>query len=99
MTSQLKQTEKAFERAVVEYAELNGWLVYHTQDSRRSNSGFPDLTLVRGDRLVFAELKADRGRLSDAQVDWVHALDLVEHVQAGVFRPSMWSEIEKVLAR
>lgn len=99
MTTQLKQSEREFERAVVEYAKLSGWKVFHPFDSRRSEPGWPDLTLVRADRLVFAELKAERGRLSNAQVDWIHALDLVEHVEVGVFRPSMWPEIKRVLSR
>lgn len=114
-----KQTERQFERAVVEYAELNGWLVYHTYDSRRSNPGFPDLVMVhRGEsdtvprkcRLVFAELKAERGRTSLAQAEWLEALGRIAAVggasinwtpklQVYLWRPSLWPEIEKVLAR
>ena len=43
-------TEKAFQTAVVELAELCGWKVYHTYDSRRSAPGFPDLVLGPGNR-------------------------------------------------
>lgn len=82
-TAQLQQTEAQFEQAVVEYAKLAGWKAFHPFDSRRSEPGFPDLTLVRGDRLVFAELKAEQGRLSNAQVNWMHALDLASGARRG----------------
>lgn len=99
-----KQTEKQFQAAVVEYAELNGWFVYHTYDSRRSNPGFPDLTLVRDDRLIFAELKTERGRLTHAQMDWIGRLERVEAVPSScvavyVWKPSDWGWIEGLLAR
>lgn len=94
----LKQSEKQFQAAVVEYAELNGWLVYHTYNSRRSNPGFPDLAMVRGLRLVFAELKSEKGRESKAQAQWLDALSRVTS-EVWLWRPSHWPEIERVLRR
>jgi len=38
-------------------AEQFGWLWYHPADSNKVQRGFPDSTLVKGPRLVFAELK------------------------------------------
>lgn len=114
------QTEKQFQEAIVRLAELQGWLVYHTHDSRRSNPGFPDLVLVhRGEstqtvprncRLVFAELKTQKGRTSVAQAAWLEALGVVfarggamesQEPRHAVYlwRPSDWPEIEAVLAR
>lgn len=52
---------------------MYGWLCYHAFDSRRSEPGFPDLTLVNK-TLVFAELKTDKGRLSPAQQLWIERL-------------------------
>ena len=60
----MKQTEAQFQAAVIQYAELKGWMVYHTHDSRGSRPGFPDLTMVRDGVLIFAELKSERGRLT-----------------------------------
>ena len=62
-------TEKDFQHTVVEAAKLYGWLCYHTHDSRRSEPGFPDLCLVR-EKVLFRELKTDKGRVSLAQKAW-----------------------------
>ena len=58
--------------------------------------GFPDLTMVRGERLAFAELKAENGRVSPDQRTWLESLSLVAEVY--VWKPSHWNEIEEVLA-
>jgi hypothetical protein len=84
--------------AVREAASLTGWLTYHTFDSRRSASGFPDLILCRGARLVAAELKGPTGRVTREQAMWLDALDAAG-VECFVWRPSDWPEIEAVLAR
>ena len=88
------QTEKQFQNAVVQYARLRDWRIYHTYDSRRSAAGFPDLTLVRGNRLVFAELKSEKGKLTEAQEAWISDLRMVLGVGAHVWRPSDWPAIE-----
>ena len=67
----LHQTEAQFQSAVIQYAELKGWLVYHTHDSRRSQPGFPDLTMVRNGRLIFAEVKREDGVTTDKQTAWL----------------------------
>ena len=105
--------ERAFQAAVIELAELQGWRVYHTHDSRRSRPGFPDLTMVRHGELVFAELKTDspQSRPTAAQNLWLsdlgHVADLVEEnisarpslVRVFLWRPSDWPEIERALRR
>ena len=75
---------------VRDLARYRGWLVYHTHDSRRSEPGFPDLCLVRGDRVIFAELKASKGVLSQAQREWVAALTNARGVEVYVWRPIDW---------
>ena len=51
-----------------------GWDAYHPWLSTHSASGYPDLTLVRPPRLVFAELKSERGKTTDAQDRWLERL-------------------------
>lgn len=72
-------SEAAWQEQVVRLAQLYGWLVYHTFDSRRSTAGFPDLVLVhpRRGRVIFAELKTDKGTLSAPQIEWNAALQQV----------------------
>lgn len=92
-------TEAEFERQVIEYAELMGWKIYHTRNSKGSVEGYPDLTMVRGQRLVFAELKTDTGKCSAAQNAWIDDLLLVPGIGAYVWRPAYWLEIERTLKR
>lgn len=63
--------EAIFQSLIIAAAEAAGWLVYHTQDSRRCQAGFPDLVLAHpAHGLVFAELKANTGKLSAEQIRW-----------------------------
>ena len=68
-----------------------GWTVYHTHDSRRSDPGFPDLVLVhpRQKRVLYRELKAHRGQLRPAQIEWLNVLALAGQ-DVGVWRPTDW---------
>lgn len=75
-----------------------GWMTYHTHDSRRSESGFPDLVLVhpRQGRILFRELKRMTGRVSADQKTFLDALQAVGQ-DAGVWRPDDLLE-ERILA-
>ena len=94
-------TEKQLQAAIVELARLTGWLVYHTHDSRKSEPGFPDLCMVRkrDGRLIFAELKSAKAKLSDEQIDWGNALMQDVYREYYVWRPSDWQDgrIERTL--
>ena len=99
-------TERQFQDAVVELGNWLGWSAFHARTSRTGSGGhatavayqgvgFPDLVLVR-ERVVFAELKSARGRLSDAQRGWIKGLrDAGAEVY--VWRPRDWPEVEEVL--
>lgn len=92
-----KLSEREFMAQVVAFAKLHGWKVYHTHDSRRSESGFPDLVMVRRGEILFAELKVGKGKPTDAQ--WAWLCDLREaHAQAWVWRPEHWQTIEGLLS-
>lgn len=60
----------------VEAPPLDG-LIYHPRYSLGSEPGWPDLVLVRvrDRRLIFAELKAEKGRLSTRQAEVLELLE------------------------
>ena len=89
-----RQTEKDFQAQVVETAILHGWKVFHPFSSAYSAKGYPDLTLARAGRVIWAELKGQNGRLTGAQRAWLSALP---EGHTFVWRPSDWDEIVKVL--
>ena len=55
-------------------------LIYHPRYSLGSEPGWPDLTLIRrrDRRLIFAELKAEKGRVSERQVEVLDLLRVLE---------------------
>lgn len=93
-------TERDFQALVVQLAKLRGWLTYHTYDSRRSDEGFPDLVMVRDDRVLFIELKQERRnrKASAVQQKWLDNLTAAGQ-EVYLWRPSDWPTITKTLAR
>lgn len=105
----LQQSEAEFQQQVEQYARLRGWEFMHIRPAMNQvggwrtpisgplGSGFPDLILVRANRLIFAELKAEKGRVTPAQK---HCLDVLRGTSAEVFlwRPSDLSSILELLA-
>jgi hypothetical protein len=86
--------EKAFLKQVVVLARHLGWRWYHTFISKGSDPGFPDLVLVRqGFPVIFAELKSERGKLTESQAEWITLLSQNCLHRAFVWRPSDWDEI------
>ena len=77
-------TEAELQAAVVQLAQLLGWRVAHFRPARTERgwrtpvaadgAGFPDLVMVRKERLLVAELKSVPGKLTDTQHDWLAAL-------------------------
>lgn len=89
-------TEKEWQAQVVALAKQTGWKgAYHTYDSRRSSSGFPDLVLVR-ERIVYIELKSQNGKLSTAQAEWIMWLDEAA-AEVAIARPSDLDMLGKLL--
>ena len=87
--------EKAFQAHLIAYAKNKGWKVYHTYDSRKCEPGFPDLVLVR-ERILYRELKSEKGRLTQTQKAWGDALTLAG-ANFKVWKPSMIQEIYEEL--
>lgn len=90
-------TEKQFLAQVLELAALCHWRAYHSWISIRSAQGFPDLVMVRLSRILFVELKSERGRVSPAQQEWLNDLALTGKVEVEIWRPSNWETLVEVL--
>ena len=96
-----KITEKQFTQQVIQLLLTCGFdFVYHTFNSLHSPRGFPDLIAlrVRDKRLLFAELKSDKGVLLAEQADWINALREIG-CEAHLWRPSDWESIVGICSR
>ena len=93
-------SEKEFQATVVEMAQAYGWLVNGVFEQRhyakRLSKGYPDLTMVRGKRLIVAELKSEKGKVSEDQLLWATALRGCA-VEYYLWRPSDIEQIEELL--
>lgn len=79
-------TEAQLQQAVIETARTFGWRVAHFRPAQTKHGwrtpvaadgkGFPDLCMVnpRSGRLIFAELKASKGKLTAEQEAWMRDL-------------------------
>jgi hypothetical protein len=88
-------TESQWQSQVIHLAKLRGWAYYHTVDSRKSNKGFPDLVLVR-ERVIYVELKTEKGRVRPEQQDWFELLALAGQ-EVYLWRPSDVEIVDQVL--
>ncbi|MGH3089785.1 MAG: VRR-NUC domain-containing protein [Rubrobacteraceae bacterium] len=104
-------SERDFERQVLELAKLTGWRVAHFRPAKTSKGwrtpvsgdgkGFPDLVLVRPPEIVFAELKTDSpaSKLRPEQREWLETLGRCGRVEARLWRPSDFEEMQRVLCK
>ena len=90
-------TEKDFQRQVLDLAKLYRWHAYHPMLSKWSEPGWPDLAMVRPPRLVFAELKSERGQTTSHQERWLALLGACPGVETYLWRPSDREHIAEVL--
>ena len=82
-------SEKELQNNVRACALLFGWRYYHTWNSINSAKGFPDCCMAREQRLVFAELKSARGKLSADQEEWLGVLRQTG-AECYIWRPEHW---------
>ena len=101
-----KESEAEFQRWVMELADVLGWSTVHFRPAMTSKGyrtpvsgplgkGWPDLVLVR-ERVIFAELKSDKGKLSLEQ-DYVLGELRNAGAEVYVWRPQDRDEIGEVL--
>lgn len=97
------------QQAVTDLARVLKLDFYHPHDSRKSDPGYPDCTIIvrsvrHERRLIYAELKTQKARPTHHQARWLDSLSLVADESDGLvdvflWRPSHWSDgwIEKIL--
>lgn len=90
----VERREAEFQSEVIRWATKFGWMHYHNPDSRRSTPGFPDLVLLHPDvgRLLFAEMKTEKGRVRPAQERWLDGLTNAGQ-QTALWRPSQLHDV------
>ena len=93
-------TEKDFQATVREMAELQGWTVFSTWNSRHSPAGEPDLRMVHPvwKRMIWAELKTEDGIWTPKQQETARILARAKQ-EWYIWRPRDRDEIERVLSR
>lgn len=72
--------EADWQAQVIDLAHLHGWIVAHFRPAQTAKGwrtpvsadgkGFPDLVLARKGEVLFRELKAQKGRLTQEQERW-----------------------------
>jgi len=102
--------ESEYQQQIIDLAHLYNWRVAHFRTVRvqRANgsvyyatalaadgAGFPDLVLVR-ERVIYAEIKTNRGVLSDEQKIWRDML-LAAGEEWYVWKPKDFESVKEAL--
>ncbi len=72
--------------AIRDLCQLFGLLIYHTKDSRRSQEGFLDCTIVGPGGALFWELKGSKEKATPEQLVWIAAWNAID-LEAALIRP------------
>ena len=98
--------EQDFLNNVVDLAHLRGWKVHHSRPAwtelgwrtaLQGDAGFPDLFLARQPDIIVAELKSDKGKLSELQTEWIEVLKSCPGIKFYLWRPDDWDNIVRIL--
>lgn len=102
-------SEENFLKQIIDLAHLYHWKVAHFRSAMRKDgsyvtpvqadgAGFPDLVLVR-DRIIFAELKSEKSKMSAQQKEWFFSLGNSHKGEVYCWRPSDWDWIVEILKK
>ena len=98
-------TEKQFSQQIEQLLDLFGWRWCHFRPARTAQGwrtaisgyeGFPDYIAVKGKRLLIAEIKSDKGKLSPEQEVWLDELAACGQ-EVYLWRPAHFEEIARIL--
>ena len=103
-------SEDQLKAAIIDLAELNGWMVYsirrsdqaRIQGRKGTGKGWPDLFLLHPQRGVCmaVELKSKDGKATPSQRRWLEAFEACRSKPVpAIWRPEQWTNgyIESVL--
>ena len=100
-------SEDEFLGLVIDLAHLAGWRVLHQRPCKtakgwrsvvQGDAGYPDLTLAKNGRVIFAELKSQRGVVEFEQARWLAAIEGEKPGNAPyIWRPRDLDTIKMVL--
>ena len=92
-------TEKDLREQVRDLCKIFGWKMSFSWTSIHSPRGFLDLVLANPEqkRVIFAELKNEKGRLTPAQGEWLNALKACGQ-EVHLWRPADIEEIAATLS-
>jgi hypothetical protein len=93
----IELTEKEWQEQVVQLAAMYRWHHFHVHNMRRSDSGWPDLVLVRPPELIVVELKTNVGKLRPNQIEWLEWLAACG-IETHVWRPRDFDAVAARLA-
>ena len=94
---ELTISEKDFRKQVIDLLKTFHWRYYFTWNSIHSPAGFPDIVAARLSRLIFAELKSDKGKVTPEQQEWLDLLEGTGKVEVFVWRPTDFEKIVEEL--
>ena len=60
--------ETSIKKAIRDYLRLTGWFVFHNLAGLGVYPGISDLTAIKDGRVVFIEVKTNRGQQSEKQL-------------------------------
>lgn len=93
-------TETELQVQIIATARDLGWKAVHWRPAMTSHGfrtavqgdgvGWPDLTMVRDNRMICAELKSAGKQLAPAQEAWLDALKKVPGIEVYLWRPDQW---------
>ncbi len=103
-------SEKELGKFLHDLGELYSWKMYHQVDmgacpnchrpsfSKRIGTGFPDWVMAHENgRLIFAELKSQKGVLKSDQAEWLKLLNRHMGTEVYLWRPSDMDSIAQSL--
>lgn len=101
--------ESDFQNQIIDLARMFGWKIAHFRPAFTSKgyrtpvqgdgAGYPDCCLVKGRRLIFAELKRSGGKLSEKQQEWLEVLKASCRAEVYVWYPEDFEKIVEILQR